>query len=228
MTEAELRALCNEWQKRLRLQDWRVTAEIARYHELGEGTGAHVELALQRRAARIKVRHPDDEPPDGDHALDTEGYLVHELLHLPFIHYIPAKGPEEDAFEQALNALAEALVALKRESVPEMPFKLQRAAPCEESCECPNCIRRRSEGMPYGEYRQSAERREHQEEQMVGAHPPSTEREWEEVEQRMDGIASCAGCGKPFQTKYEKAGWSNGTDPLRFYHAGCLPEEARR
>lgn len=116
MSETELQELLAEWQERLRLQDWRVTVALQRYHEMpSRDLGGHCEYNIQRRAARITLKHPkDEEDIDGDHSLDTEGYLVHELLHLHSLHYCP-EGAENDLFEQGLNAIAAALVTLKRE-----------------------------------------------------------------------------------------------------------------
>lgn len=118
VSQDDLNCWLAEWQERLRLQDWRVETRLVRYHEVNEGCGANIVVNVPRRSARISVMVPGDEPPDGDVSLDSEGYLVHELLHLVFVHYDPASGVEDDVFEQGLNAMAAALVSLKRCAIP--------------------------------------------------------------------------------------------------------------
>jgi hypothetical protein len=113
MTGVKLQALCELWQGRLRLQDWSITAKFARYHELDEGNQGHIEWNIERRAARIAVLAEDEIVPGGI-PVSTESIIVHELLHVHFRSVTPAKDSfEYTEFEQAINAVAEALVVGK-------------------------------------------------------------------------------------------------------------------
>lgn len=115
MTDAELQALLSDWQVRLRLQDWKLEARFGRYHDLGSGRAGTIEWNLERRGARIKVLLPEDEEPGGME-VSPEHVIVHELLHIHFRHYEPPnESVENTCFEQALNAVADAFMALKRE-----------------------------------------------------------------------------------------------------------------
>ena len=115
MSEQQLTALCDEWSRMFRLQDWRISARLVRSYELGDESGGRIEIAPSRGAARIKIIHPDDVDPDNDQSIDTEGYLVHELLHVLFRELDDDLGEyQKEAFERALNKLSECLVALKK------------------------------------------------------------------------------------------------------------------
>jgi len=144
LSEEELQALLVEWQERLRLQDWRLTVQFARYHELGEGKAGNIEWNIERRGARIKVLAEADVAPDGL-IVNPEHVLVHELLHILWCHY-DADGVENTLFEQALNTTADALVALKREAHVEMEPEPQAKGElgvrlCEEAPIAPRELR---------------------------------------------------------------------------------------
>lgn len=113
----ELRKLCQEWQSRLRLNDWEIKLFISRERDMirpglqGENT-----WEIKNKSAIIKILDPIDYPPDVLWEQDMEKTLVHELLHL---HFAPFDKYEEDsmegiAIEQAIDAIAKALVTLKR------------------------------------------------------------------------------------------------------------------
>lgn len=115
MTEEELQALCEVWQKRLRLQDWTVVVRIVRGRELPDGAEGQVTWVLSRREALIKVRDPIDYLPEGMVPEDMEANLVHELLHLYFAPFDAEDDSLEEMHqEQAINAISAALVALAR------------------------------------------------------------------------------------------------------------------
>jgi hypothetical protein len=116
----ELKALCAEWQERLRLQDWDIFLEIKRFHEMDEAThlgNAHV--VPKYHSARIALVHPDDYYTDAWRPYDMEFILVHECLH---IWTKQLNLDDTDAIstheEMMINALARALVKLKREAHP--------------------------------------------------------------------------------------------------------------
>ena len=115
MTEHELQALCAEWQKRLRLQDWDVKVQLARRWAMEPGNQAECEWNLRKRIAVIRVLDSVDWNSDTPWPQDQEQSLVHELLHL---HFAPFRAepetPQDVAQEQAIDAIARALVELKR------------------------------------------------------------------------------------------------------------------
>ena len=116
MTEAELQALCKEWQDVLRLRDWDVQAELVRYWEIPDKKGETAFLSNNQRWAKVRLRVHDDTPTADNFApTDLEQVLVHELLHVKF------HDCERDIEElygrdlhRVVEELADALVMLKR------------------------------------------------------------------------------------------------------------------
>lgn len=112
----ELQTACEEWQKRLRLQDWIVKATISRSSDMKNGTQGHVNWVLQKKMATITVIDPIDYPTDSMHQQDMEQTLVHELLHLHFAPFDDeVDTPKEVAIEQATDCIAFSLINLHRE-----------------------------------------------------------------------------------------------------------------
>lgn len=111
-----LRTICYWWQQRLRLVDWAVDIRYAREHEFGpESTSAgDVSWLEEAKMARIRLLDPIDYKPDTYTGYDEERTIVHELLHLHFVPFDIADGPGCMAQEQAINAIAQALVSLMR------------------------------------------------------------------------------------------------------------------
>lgn len=105
----------DEWQKRLRLQDWRITFEWFPLSDAGDSLG-NCSWNAGRKMALIKLRRPDCIGDGPESNRDLESTLVHELLHLQFLHVTPAQddGPLFEIFESAIDLTAEALVAAKR------------------------------------------------------------------------------------------------------------------
>lgn len=58
VTQAELEAACQAWVKRLRLQDWKVSASFDTWHSLDNRTGA-INYNRQHKAATIRVMTPE-------------------------------------------------------------------------------------------------------------------------------------------------------------------------
>lgn len=120
MTNEDLQALCADWQKRLRLQDWDVSVRFADWHEFeGRMVSAMVFPCGKLKAAEIILRKECDYKRDElyvDYA--PEFFLVHELLEL---HYEPFKARrgtrKSDAQEQSINMIAKALVQAVREKL---------------------------------------------------------------------------------------------------------------
>jgi hypothetical protein len=108
LTQAELDKLCALWQKRLRLQDWRVTVKLVRKYDLPD---CYAECVPHSRTkiAKIKIADPSDRDPEWVDETELEWSLVHELMHLYCPDYSP--GDDEDVeFETMLNLVSEALV----------------------------------------------------------------------------------------------------------------------
>lgn len=101
---------CLDWQRRLRLADWRVSIELHDPEAL-EGNLADVQWALSSKTAKMRLL-----APEYDLTHDMEHSIVHELLHL---HLAPLgiedETPEDDAQETAIELIAGSLVALSRE-----------------------------------------------------------------------------------------------------------------
>jgi len=118
MNDQELQDLCREWQQRLRLEDWDVSARFARMTDKVEGF-ADISASSSNRVARILLRNSDDIPSNWLGVTDLEVTLVHELLHLPASGFDSGfkqkeDSPEHIALELFIERCAQALVAAKR------------------------------------------------------------------------------------------------------------------
>lgn len=118
-----LRDACAEWQRILRLNDWDIDLSIVRRHTLTSSSSlGQTTLGIYRRAT-IKIADPTDFLADDTaRDRDLEDTLVHELLHLHFNDLrVPVSRPtdpstaEEVAQERAIEAIAGALLTLKRQ-----------------------------------------------------------------------------------------------------------------
>lgn len=115
-TEEELQALCREWQRVLRLSEWRIVVRIGRERDFRHKTAAgENRWNPDSCEALIRVLDPLDYEPTCIFPQDMEVTLVHELLHLHHGVLVPEDGTTEDTLlEQALHKIAYALVTLKR------------------------------------------------------------------------------------------------------------------
>jgi hypothetical protein len=111
MKPHELNRLLREWQRRLGVRDWRLTAQIV---GLGEIDDLGVNLMCSgARVGRINILDPAVATPGADRLeQDIEDTLIHEILHC---HFSPMYADNSFACEQAISAIADALVTLKRE-----------------------------------------------------------------------------------------------------------------
>ena len=117
LTEVQLRALCEEWQKRLRLQDWDIELRVARERELSHpANGAECHWNLGRRMAQIFFVDMIDHDPARHYPFVQELLLIHELLHLHFAPFdtFAEDSPQGVAIEQAIEGISRALLALKQ------------------------------------------------------------------------------------------------------------------
>jgi hypothetical protein len=121
LTEEQLRAKCAEWQKVLRLQDWDVRTSIVRRSVFTNAeTNAEISVNVQHRIAQLRMLDPIDYDPLNVNPQDMEKSLVHELLHIHLWTFtVDLDGSNKDAEEQAINMIAGALIALKRNSEGE-------------------------------------------------------------------------------------------------------------
>lgn len=124
ITQRQLTALMKRWQKKLRLQDWKVKVRLAGqvdfdergkdYEYTAKTNYGFCEHMPEARTATIWMVKPSEGPlpADGDDERgNIENTLVHELLHLHFSPFA-SKHPEDDlAHEQAIEAITEALLS---------------------------------------------------------------------------------------------------------------------
>ena len=111
-------ALMKEWQKRLNMQDWRITLKVDCVPEdmtIDESSGC-VSWAESTKTALIQIIGPKYY---GQRVVpfDFEKTLVHELLHLKFSLLCDeqeAEGLRERICHQILDEIARALVEAKR------------------------------------------------------------------------------------------------------------------
>jgi len=102
MTEKQLARMCRTWQRRLRLQDWRVDVRVA--EDLGDEYG-RVDFDETEQTATILLVRSDD-------AEAIERTLIHELLHLRLAAWDAPYGHPPQ--ETAINLLADSLYASYR------------------------------------------------------------------------------------------------------------------
>jgi hypothetical protein len=119
----DLQGTCAEWQRILKLQDWDISSvKIVSSREMGNLTQTgSISWDIAHMVASIKLISPEDYPGDAAQFFpySMEETLVHELLHLRFAGFdVDSDSPEGLAQEQAINALAHALVTLKNANIP--------------------------------------------------------------------------------------------------------------
>lgn len=115
----EAQFACQVWQTILGLVDWDVRVSFADRDALsGQQTDADVRWELSHRRAMIRLVTPETYHSGEGTArwpIDHENSLVHELLHLHFASFDEEPGtPKGVAQEQAICAVAKALVSLRR------------------------------------------------------------------------------------------------------------------
>ncbi len=109
----ELKSLLKNWQTMLGLSDWDIKLRWSGYEIACTGDKAQVEFVAGDLTAVIKLLHPQARPPDSFVPLQAEDDLMHELLHLVFVHQRQPEGTLESVvFEQALHKTGRAIVRL--------------------------------------------------------------------------------------------------------------------
>lgn len=106
------------WQKRLQLEDWKISVAVARASELKPKTLGNIHWDTDKKTALIRVLDPADyEMPLPEMLKDMEFTVVHELIHLELASVLSplsrndASRREE---EHAVNHMADALLKLDR------------------------------------------------------------------------------------------------------------------
>lgn len=112
MTQAELNKLCALWQKRLRLEDWRVAVKVVRKYALPDCYADCLPHG-RTKVAKIRIADPADRDPEWADETELEWSLVHELMHLYCPDYSPSDD-EDGEFETMLNLVPQALVTAYR------------------------------------------------------------------------------------------------------------------
>jgi hypothetical protein len=104
-----LQALVAQWQRELRLLDWRLQVEYVRNLKAGNGAPVYglCSPLVHSKTARIQIRDPDT--PYGPNDPSVEEALIHELVHLHFAPLAGATPAEIAAEEQAVWAISETI-----------------------------------------------------------------------------------------------------------------------
>jgi hypothetical protein len=120
ISQRKLTSIKREWQKLLRLQDWKIKIRFATDEELEEATGVEAVGAChsspETREAQILIADVSV-LEEGDRQRDVENTIVHELLH---VHFAPFQSDHEAVklqHEQAIEPITDALLKLKRKNV---------------------------------------------------------------------------------------------------------------
>jgi hypothetical protein len=123
VTDEQVHDWLHVWQKRLRLEDWKIDVKIVRIWELEQGTLGHIDWSIPHKTATIKVLNPSDyELPKDKIPADMELSVVHELVHL-HLSVLPLNKSSRNAEEQVVSMIADALVSLEHEGSPAPPME---------------------------------------------------------------------------------------------------------
>lgn len=119
LTVDQLEALCGEWQRRLRITDWRIGVKLAHWYEMDHGENVGMcEIWSPHKRALVRIIHESEYEsvvPLAIWPYDPELILVHELLHIVMEAFtVDAKSPEFVEFERAINLISGALVSAKQ------------------------------------------------------------------------------------------------------------------
>jgi hypothetical protein len=106
------------WQKRLNLQDWKISVLVVRSADLKPKTLGNIHWDLDKKSAAIRVLDPADyQLPFHEMLDDMEFTVVHELIHLqlaPVLNTVSRNEASRRDEEHAVNHMAEALLKLDR------------------------------------------------------------------------------------------------------------------
>ncbi|HBY62417.1 MAG TPA: hypothetical protein DEH78_21550 [Solibacterales bacterium] len=109
--EAFLAERVAEWQRRLNLEEWKVTVVLTRRAQLKYGTLGGIKWDKGKRTAVMSVLDPADYTVSAAEMFrDMEFTVVHELIHLELAS-LPKSEASRRVEEQAVNNLTRALLA---------------------------------------------------------------------------------------------------------------------
>jgi len=106
--ESHLDRQLKTWQRRLGMDDWRLTIRLVRQNDLDKNTWGNAEWDPHGKTGTISVLDPADYNLSGaDLKLDMECTIVHELVH---IQVGPFDAPNENMREDVVNRIMTALL----------------------------------------------------------------------------------------------------------------------
>lgn len=110
MTQPQLSRACLSWQKRLRLQDWRISINFGTEQEMTNPYPCDglTHYSPEEMTATILIAAEQDDADEG-----IEKTIIHELLHL-VIHGDRELEKYEVMTERAINQIADALYGAYR------------------------------------------------------------------------------------------------------------------
>ena len=107
-----------KWQKKLNLEDWKVSVLVVRNSDLKPKTLGNIHWDGDKKTAVIRVLDPADYKLEGEAMLeDMEFTVVHELIHLelaPVLSPLQRNDANRMEEEHAVNHMAQALLDLDR------------------------------------------------------------------------------------------------------------------
>lgn len=123
LNQSQLEKLLEYWQPVLGIADWHIQVRIKRYYEspLNSENIGYSERNVYRRSV-VTVMDSMDAGTVWRDPFDAEQTLVHELLHIVTDRWSMLKEDAKDSklegrnYEQAVDAIADALVAARRSS----------------------------------------------------------------------------------------------------------------
>ena len=131
ISEIQVSTWVRLWQKRLRLEDWKVEARLVRSTELKPDTLGNLKWNSVAHTATIKVLNPADyDLPPADVPDDIEYTIVHELVHLQ-LSALPRDLNRKDVEEQVVNKISDALMQFEHggnfraRSQPVVPYRTE-------------------------------------------------------------------------------------------------------
>lgn len=120
ISQRKLDAWKREWQKKLRLQDWRIKVRFSPKAILQERTGVEGAVGCcshheEAKAAEIDILRPEDWDAEfNKRQQDVEDTIVHELLHCHFAAFRGGERATQLAIEQIIETVTEAILNEKR------------------------------------------------------------------------------------------------------------------
>jgi hypothetical protein len=114
MADTHVAERLSVWQRRLKLQDWKISIVMAHPSDLKPKTLGNIHWDADKKSAVIRVLDASDYRLSCRDMLDDmEFTVVHELIHLELSSLPRSEASRRDE-EYAVNQLADALLALDR------------------------------------------------------------------------------------------------------------------